>query len=266
MLAGGESGTAGNTVEQCRLKSCQGMALRSMKRVAFGKSKRKFGLSARLTGSASVNKTEEFMRVRIFVRPIFLGLVSISALLGPMASARADGPKLIHTQSVQLDTPADAGTCGPVGPNCSATTCGTGCVFFTESFTTRSKTVPFGPSTGTGTFTLLFGVNGAFVTPSGGHDASGNPTGICAPQFATETSTFSDGSTITQNYQATRCCASNDCISAGNPFGPPTVVHFSDVITGGTGRFAGATGVASGSAAPAASGAVEQSEGVLQLP
>jgi hypothetical protein len=190
--------------------------------------------------------------------------VGIGLIMATMAPARAS---LIHTESVGQVMPEGASTFGPVGPDCSATSGGKGCAFTSGSFTSTSKTDPFGPSTGTGTSTFFFGVNGANVTLSGAHDASGHPTGFCAPRFTTITDTYNDGSTLSQNVQATQCCAGDNCLSAGAPFGPPIVENSAGIITGGTGRFAGATGATSGSVSflPGADG-VEHSEGVLQLP
>src|SRR5690348_10226927 len=86
--------------------------------------------------------------------------------------------KLYQTQSIATVT-FNSTTFGPVGPNCSATDGGPDCAFFTSTFTTTTQNNPFGPSTGTGIATALFGVGGIFVTPSGAHDANGNPTGGC---------------------------------------------------------------------------------------
>jgi hypothetical protein len=174
------------------------------------------------------------------------------------------GPKLIHTELVGQVT-AGASTFGPAGPNCDSSAGGSACAFVSEDFTGSANTIPFGRSTSKGTITVLFGVNGTFATPSGPHDSAGSPTGFCAPTFGNDTETYANGA-LSFNAQGTICCASDSC---GQAFlGPPNVGHFSDIITGGTGKFAGAAGGSSGSsAATNPSGPVlSHTEGVLQLP
>jgi|SRR6516165_1179975 hypothetical protein len=185
-----------------------------------------------------------------------------------MAQAGSNGKKLIYIESVTQIRPGGTFRFGPSGPNCAPTTGGTGCAFITGNITVTSQTNPLGPSTGAVTFTELFGFNGKFVTPSGPHDASGNPTGFCAPEFGTETDTYQDGSTITENFQSTDCCAGPKCLASGQPLGPPEVIHSADVITGGTGRFANAAGALSGSVGHAEGGVpgIFHLEGVLELP
>ena len=173
--------------------------------------------------------------------------------------------KLYQTQSIATVT-FNSTTFGPVGPNCSATDGGPDCAFFTSTFTTTTQNNPFGPSTGTGTATALFGVDGQFVTPSGAHDTNGNPTGGCFPTVSTETDTYNDGSTLNLQFHGTNCCADLTC--SNGAFGPPNVVTSAYVITAGTKRFAGATGTGSGSITSTSSGAgaLDQFQGILQLP
>ena len=128
-------------------------------------------------------------------------------------------------------------TAGP--PPCSATTGGLGCKFVT--FTSQSGTgkIVEGDDAGD-TFTSTSDVTVLLVrTPSGAHDASGAPTGFCAPFFATDHWVFEDGSTIDLNKQGSTCCAASSC---SGPFGPPSVTHVSTIITGGTARFLGLKG------------------------
>jgi hypothetical protein len=198
------------------------------------------------------------------VKKLFISVtVGIGLVIASMA--RAGGPKPIHSEYVQQVTSAGTSAFGPVGPNCDATAGGTGCAFVTGDFTVVSQNVPLGPSTGKGTNTILFGLNGVFATASGVHDDSGRPTGFCAPEFSTETDTYGDGSTISQNFAGTTCSVCINC-PANAPFGPPATDHFTSEITEATGKFAGATGGFSGSVAESGSGGTSLShfEGVLQ--
>ena len=138
---------------------------------------------------------------------------------------------------------------GPVGPNCSATTAGSDCTFFTSSFKGSGNAVPGGPFTVTGTTTELLGPFSTFpfVSVSGAVNAStGTPTGGCAPIFQTSHVVFANG-TIDQNAQGNSCCASSSC--ADFLGGPPTTSHTTQVCISGTGKFAGiqCSGESSGS-------------------
>jgi hypothetical protein len=190
--------------------------------------------------------------VKSFLTVFSAGICMVTTTI---AWAGEKSPQLIHTESVAQVTPAGSDIFGPVGPDCDATAGGPGCTFDSGDFTTTSETVPLGRSTGKGHFTILFGPNGEFVTPSGAHDDSGNPIGFCAPEFSTETDTYGDGSSITQSFQGTIC-------------GPPNTTHFTSIITGGTGGLASATGGSSGSVDEPGSGLpnLDHFEGVLQLP
>ena len=79
-------------------------------------------------------------------------------------------------------------------------------------------------------------------TPSGAHDASGDPTGFCASFFAPEHWVFEDGSTIDLNKQRSECCAASSCSGVFRIVNPLVVTHVSTIITGGTGRFVGLKG------------------------
>src|SRR5437588_2606662 len=161
-------------------------------------------LNNRRLGGPAVPETRKMKEIVISTA------IGIAVVVVPIARARADGPRLIRIQSIAT-VKLGAATFGPVGTNCSANAGGPDCTFVAEGFSTSSRTDPFGPSTGTGSATLLFGLNGAFLTPSGTHDSAGNPTGFCAPEVATETDTYRDGSTLTENFRQTICCAGEQC-------------------------------------------------------
>jgi hypothetical protein len=197
-------------------------------------------------------------------------IATVMAVKAGAAQAESSRPKLIHFETVGQNTITSA-SFGPVGPNCDANTGGSACAYVNGTFTSSNKTVPFGPSTVTGTFSLLFGVGGTFLTPSGQHDAAGNPIGSCTPASGTSTATYAGG-TITFNNQGYDCCASNnpseDC-PVFDPFGPPTINRIESVITGGTGIFAGASGgctTGGYQATDSAPGPLIHCEGVLLLP
>jgi hypothetical protein len=141
-------------------------------------------------------------------------------------------------------------------PGCNAST-GAGCTFYDLKGTVTGSSVPFGPYTAAVTATVLF----SSTTPAGGHDANGNPTGFCSPEIGTEVDTFSDGSTLSSDFQGLTCCAIDSC-----PAGTPLVNHDSSVITGGTGKLAGASGGTSWSDNSSGSAPLTlHAEGVLLL-
>ncbi len=149
-------------------------------------------------------------------------------------------------------------TAGP--PACSATPPGLGCKFATLSESGTGKIVEDDDAgdtfTWTGETTVLL-----VLTPSGGHDASGAPTGFCAPLFGQDHWVFEDGSTIDLNKQGSTCCAASSC-PPPRATQPPSVTHVSSTITGGTGRFVGLKG--GGERADASGRIVE--EDVWELP
>ncbi len=154
--------------------------------------------------------------------------------------------ELRHVAEVLKRTSGGTITFGPVSvsPLCIAVTGGLGCKFVTETgITGTGKIVEGGDDTGRRfTWTeektlLLAGV----VTPSGAHNASGDPTGFCAPSFSGEHWVFEDGSTIDLNRQGFDCCAASSC-PPPRRIVPPDVSHVSTIITGGTGRFVGLKG------------------------
>jgi hypothetical protein len=211
--------------------------------------------------------SNETLREGVSVKKLIVSVLAITIILAAKAvvvQSGDNGPKLIHTEAVAQLT-SGAATFGPVGPNCDANTGGSACAYLNSSNTGPGKSVPFGPYTNEATYTVFFGLNFANITASGPHDNAGNPIGFCAPISGTDTDTFSNG-TLTTNFQGKVCCASTDC---SNPlFGPPFVDLSSAVITGGTGRFAGATGGSSFSTSASTEGApgLFHSEGVIQLP
>ena len=152
--------------------------------------------------------------------------------------------ELRHVAEVLKRTSFGTLTFGPVSvsPVCSATTGGPGCKFFTVGGGGIGKIVEGGDDTGrrftwTHDDTVLF-----VLTPSGAHDASGDPTGFCAPSFGSEHWVFEDGSTIDLNRQGSICCAASSCPGAIRVGNPLHVAHVSTIITGGTGRFVGLKG------------------------
>jgi hypothetical protein len=187
------------------------------------------------------------------VRKLIVSVLAITMILAVktvVVQAGDKGPKFMHTEAVGQYTNG-VGSFGPAGPTCDASTGDfSGCTFATSTFTGSGTDITSGKRfTFTGSFTLLFGPNGAFITPSGQVDTAGKPLGACAPTFSTSTATYSDG-TLTTNTQGVACCASanpsTDCPMT-DPFGPPNAGTSAGVITGGTGIFAGAIGGDSGS-------------------
>jgi hypothetical protein len=182
------------------------------------------------------------------------------ALLMSQGRAFADGggphgPKLIHTEAVGQVAITGFAFGGPAGCNTST---GAGCSFYNLTGTVAGQSVPFGPYNAAVTATVLFGS----PAPSGAHDGDGNPIGFCSPEVGTEVDTFSDGSTLTSDFQGTSCCAATTC-----PPGAPLVNHDSSVVTGGTGKLTGASGGTSWSDNSSGSGPLTlHAEGVLSLP
>jgi hypothetical protein len=175
-------------------------------------------------------------------------------LLVGQAPADAKGPKLIHTESVGEITITSFAFGGP--PGCDPVT-GAGCTFYDLGASVKGQHTPFGPYTETATATVLLA-----ASPNGGHDANGSPTEYCMQELGTAIDTYSDGSTISSDFQGTSCCATASCSG-----GPPRVNHDSSVITGGTKKFSGAEGGWSWSDSLGPSGALLlHAEGVLQLP
>ena len=149
--------------------------------------------------------------------------------------------ELRHVAEVLKKTSGGTISFGPVGASCDAAT-GAGCKFVTSSGEGGiGKIVEGGDDTGrrftwTHDDTVLF-----VLTPSGAHDASGAPTGFCAPLFGPEHWVFEDGSTIDLNRQGPVCCAASSCSGRGL-VSPLSVIHESTIITGGTGSFVGLKG------------------------
>ncbi len=153
--------------------------------------------------------------------------------------------ELRHTAEVLKGTSSGPVSFGPVSavpPLCGATTGGPGCKFASQSNAGIGKIVESGDDTGS-RFTWTREVTDLFVlTPSGGHDANGDPTGFCVPLFGPEHWVFEDGSTIDLNRQGSACCAASSCSGGRRFINPFSVTHESTIITGGTGRFVGLKG------------------------
>ena len=171
-----------------------------------------------------------------------LGLL-LSAVL--LCTTPVFAQELRHVAEVLKRTSNGTPSFGPVSavpPLCSATTGGPGCKFATPGVEGGiGKIVEGGDDTGS-TFTWTHKEMVLFVlTPSGAHDASGAPTGFCAPAFGVEHWVFEDGSTIDLNKQGSVCCAASSC-PPPRGLTPPFVTHESTIITGSTGRFLGLKG------------------------
>ena len=145
------------------------------------------------------------------------------------------GEDLIPGQEVVSGTISFGGF-GPVGPNCNATTGGTGCTFAISNVTGSGKAVPGGRFTHTSTATILLGPGpGSFLYPNGAVDSTGSPAGFCAELFGTSHTVFANG-TIDGNAQGYTCCSSSSC---PNVLGPPSTTFITTVCTSGTGKYAG---------------------------
>jgi hypothetical protein len=149
--------------------------------------------------------------------------------------------ELRHAAEVLKTTSNGTVSFGPVSPTCSAKD-HSGCKFLTVTGVGATGKIVEGDDAG-GTFTSTGDVTLLFVfTPSGAHDASGDPTGFCAPSFGNEHWVFEDGSTIDLNRQGSICCAASSCPGGIRVGDPLHVAHVATIITGGTGRFVGLKG------------------------
>jgi hypothetical protein len=202
------------------------------------------------------------MRQRLISAAVIRVTLAALLLLATNAVAMAEGLKLMHTESVSEAT-FTSFSFGPVGAACDSSKGVPACLFLDLSANVVGQHNPFGKYTGTLGATL--NLNPAHFIPSGAHDANGNPTGVCTPEFGTETDTFADGSKLSSNFQGLGRCAAADC---GGTTGPPSVNHDSSVITAGTGRFEGVSGGWSWSDSTLKTGVplLIHAEGVRQLP
>jgi len=148
--------------------------------------------------------------------------------------------QVVHVETSVTNITSTNFVYGPVGPGCNATSGGAACKFVSFDFSGTCNSVAEG-SDGeprsckiSGSPTVLFS-----FSPSGPHDAGGNPTGVCAPFVESLTTRYQDGSTLAATGQGSVCCAGNTC-SGG--FGPPFVTHESTIVTGGAGALKGVTG------------------------
>jgi hypothetical protein len=168
--------------------------------------------------------------------------------------------ELRHVAEVLKQTSNGPISYGPVSATCSAMD-HSGCKFVTETGTSGIGKIVEGDDAGA-TFTFTLDTTFLFVrTPSGAHDPSGAPTGVCLPLFGSDHWVFEDGSTIDLNRQGSECCGASSCSGRA---GPPFVSHVSTIITGGSGRFAGLKG--GGERATASPPAVVIEEQVWELP
>jgi hypothetical protein len=169
--------------------------------------------------------------------------VLLSAVM--LCATPAFAQELRHVAEVLEKTsggPVSFGPVSMVAPLCSATTGGPGCKFVDASESGTGKIVEGGDDTGsrltwTREVTVLL-----VLTPSGAHDANGDPTGFCAPLFGPEHWVFEDGSTIDLNGQGSQCRAASSCSGGFRAAFPLSVTHVSTIITGGTGSFVGLKG------------------------
>jgi hypothetical protein len=197
--------------------------------------------------------------------------VSVGVLLSAvmLCATPVFAQELRHVAEVLKQTssgPLNFGPVSAVPPLCSATTGGPGCKFLSTNFAGNGKIVEGGDDgDDTGSrFTWIQEYTGLLVfTPSGAHDANGDPTGFCNAFFEPEHWVFEDGSTIDLNKQGTVCCAASACFGGFRVANPLHVTHVSTIITGGTGRFVGLKG--GGERAGSGPGAIIE-EQVWELP
>jgi hypothetical protein len=202
----------------------------------------------------------QMARHRLFTVSVLAAVVVLTASFTPLLAQQ-----IVHVETAVTNITSTNFIYGPVGPDCSATSGGPGCKFVSFDFSGTCKTVVEGGDGASrncklsGSPTVLFS-----FSPSGPHDANGNPTGVCAPFVETLTAEYRDGSTLEATGQGTVCCAGNTC-SGG--FGPPFVTHESTIITGGTGALAGVrgSGLETGAGYPDGS-EIAQQEQVWLLP
>ena len=154
-----------------------------------------------------------------------------------LSTAPAFAQQTVHVETT-VNFATSNTTFGPVSissPACDATNGGAGCKFLSFDFKGACETreegrhVNASKCTISGSTTILLS-----FSPSGAHDQSGNPTGVCVPFFESFMRRYEDAGVLELNGQGTICCAEDSC-SGG--FGPPLVFRESTIITGGTGRF-----------------------------
>jgi hypothetical protein len=203
------------------------------------------------------------MKQRVIETAVIGATFAAFLLLFANAPAMATEPELVHTASVSQATFNPGFTFGPAGPGCDASAAGPACLFVDVTAKVVGQHYLFG--TFTGTLAATLNLNPAHFIPSV-LDDNGNPTGVCTPEFGTETDTFFDGSTLSSNFQGLGCCAGSKEFPCAGPTGPPSVNHDSSVITGGTGRFKGAAGGWSWSDSGTEGPLLIHAEGVMQLP
>jgi hypothetical protein len=184
-----------------------------------------------------------------------LGLLSAVMLCATPVFAQ----ELRHVAEVLKTTSNGTVSFGPLGASSDAAAGGPGCKFVDASGGTGIGKIVEGDDAG-GTFTFTQETTFLLAsTPSGAHDASGAPTGVCLPLFGSDQWVFEDGSTIDLNRQGSECCAASSCSGRA---GPPFLNHISTIITGGTGTFVGLKGA--GERASASGRLIE--EQVWELP
>jgi len=193
-------------------------------------------------------------------RKLFVSAIaSVALLVSGRTFAYGDGlpgPKLIHTEAVGQIAISSFAFGGP--PGCNAST-GAGCTFYHLEGTVTGINVPLGAYSGAVTANVLF----SSTTPAGG-TANGLPSTSCSPEVGTEVDKFSDGSTLSSDFQGLSCCADAGSCSAA---GTPSVNHDSSVVISGTGKFAGASGGTAWSDNNSGSAPLTlHAEGVLLIP
>jgi hypothetical protein len=87
--------------------------------------------------------------------------------------------------------------------------------------------------------------------------------GACGSGCDVRTLTFADGSTIVMDETASNFQTPGNSQPNPNSFGNPFSLDLSDTIVGGTGRFAGASGTASGQVKVAGAGAIINLSGTV---
>ena len=173
------------------------------------------------------------------VLTVFSAVIFLMGSTGSFASsAPARRATLVHVEGTSLTTSVANIANGPIGPDCDATTGGSGCAFVDFTYEGTGEDSLGGPSTFTGNGGFFYGSNGANITPSGVHDGNGESMGACSPAFANSHITYKDGSTLDESFRGTTCCVGSSCAAAPQ-LGPISTAHYYGTCTGGSGRFAG---------------------------
>jgi len=133
-----------------------------------------------------------------------------------MLAAPFNAAPVFAQQTVHAETTVNFGTAntafGPVSGTCDATNGGAGCKFlsFNTNGTCETREEIHHANLGKCTINTSTTILLSF-SPSGAHDQSGNPTGVCVPFFESFMRSYEDGSVFEANGQGTACCAEDSC-------------------------------------------------------